>query len=153
MSLKKLMQRKKMSNRPSEDEYFMNLALTASTRATCKRLIVGCVIVKDGYVISTGYNGSPSGVQHCIDVGCKVKDNHCIATIHAEDNAILQCAKRGVCCDESKIYVTHFPCWNCFNKLISVGIREIIYKDDYKNDENVVKLSISQNIKIRKYFG
>ena len=95
------------------DDYFMDMARMVATRATCDRKQVGAVIVRDRRTIASGYNGSVSGDVHCEDHGCKVVDGHCIRTVHAESNAILQCAKFGVSTDGATLYVTHFPCLQC----------------------------------------
>ncbi|KJE26626.1 cytidine and deoxycytidylate deaminase zinc-binding region family protein [Geobacillus kaustophilus] len=136
--------------RMSFDEYFLRMALLASERATCQRLKVGAVIVKNKNVLATGYNGSASGEVHCIDEGCLMRDGHCIRTIHAEQNAILQCAKHGVNVNGASIYVTHFPCLHCTKSLVTVGIREIVYLNDYRNDEYALYLIERSGIKLRK---
>lgn len=128
------------SDRPSWDEYFKNIVLTTSTRSSCNRLHVGCILVKDNRIISQGYNGFLSGHPH----ESIVINNHEIATIHAEQNAIVDCAKRGVNCNNSIAYITHFPCINCLKLLIQAGIEKIYYIHDYKNDyENILKLKIN----------
>ena len=91
-------------------EYFMAQAMLLALRSTCERLNVGATIVKDNRIIAGGYNGSVSGEDHCIDVGCYLEDGHCIRTIHAEVNALLQCSKNGVSTESASVYVTHFPC-------------------------------------------
>ena len=116
------------------NDYFMDQARMVATRATCDRLHVGAVIVRDKRIISTGYNGSVSGDVHCHDEGCYVVDGHCIRTIHAESNAILQCAKFGVSTEGAAIYVTHFPCLLCSKQIIQAGIRTIYYADAYRVD-------------------
>ncbi|QCK84090.1 competence protein ComE [Geobacillus kaustophilus NBRC 102445] len=136
--------------RMSFDEYFLRMALLASERATCQRLKVGAVIVKNKNVLATGYNGSASGEVHCIDEGCLMRDGHCIRTIHAEQNALLQCAKHGVNVNGASIYVTHFPCLHCTKSLVTVGIREIVYLNDYRNDEYALYLIERSGIKLRK---
>ena len=136
--------------RMSFDEYFLKMALLASERATCQRLKVGAVIVKNKNVLATGYNGSASGEVHCIDEGCLMRDGHCIRTIHAEQNALLQCAKHGVNVNGASIYVTHFPCLHCTKSLVTVGIREIVYLNDYRNDEYALYLIERSGIKLRK---
>ena len=136
--------------RMSFDEYFLRMALLASERATCQRLKVGAVIVKNKNVLATGYNGSASGEVHCIDEGCLMRDGHCIRTIHAEQNALLQCAKHGVNVNGASIYVTHFPCLHCTKRLVTVGIREIVYLNDYRNDEYALYLIERSGIKLRK---
>lgn len=121
-------------------EYFMEIAELVSERATCERLHVGAVIVKDNRILATGYNGSPSGMSHCSDDGCDVVDGHCVATIHAEVNAILQCAKHGISTDGASIYVTHYPCYHCAKAIAQAGIKEVFYLHKYRNDERVEKL-------------
>jgi len=128
-------------------EYFMSLALLISSRSPSMKLKVGAIIVKDNRVISSGYNGYPSGCQH-ISIH---RDNHEINTIHAEQNTISDAARRGVAVQNSTIYITHYPCINCCKYIISSGINNIIYLDDYKNDEIVSKLFGECNISIRKY--
>ena len=128
------------------NEYFMSLAFLASCRSPCERLHVGCVIVKDNRVISTGYNGFISGAPH----ESIIRDGHEQATIHAEQNAIADAAKRGVSIDESTIYITHYPCFNCMKLMVSCGICKINYINDYKNDELVEKLANDVNIIINK---
>ena len=100
--------------RVSWETYFMNIAKEVSTRSTCDRKHVGAVIVRDRTLLSTGYTGSIKGLPHCNDAGCEMVDGHCIRTSHAEANAIVQAAKNGVKIDDSKIYVTASPCYNCF---------------------------------------
>ena len=117
--------------RISWDEYFMAQSHLLSLRSTCSRLSVGATIVKDKRIVSGGYNGSIKGDEHCIDVGCKVVEGHCVRTIHAEINAILQCSKFGVGTEGATIYVTHFPCLNCTKSIIQAGIKEICYANDY----------------------
>lgn len=102
-------------------------------RSTCTRLMVGATIVRDRRIIAGGYNGSISGGAHCTEVGCYVVDNHCIRTIHAEMNALLQCAKFGVATEGAEMYVTHFPCVHCTKALIQAGIKKVYYAEDYKN--------------------
>ena len=121
--------------RISWDEYFMAQSHLLSLRSTCSRLSVGATIVKDKRIVSGGYNGSIKGDEHCIDVGCKVVEGHCVRTIHAEINAILQCSKFGVGTEGATIYVTHFPCLNCTKSIIQAGIKEICYANDYRNNE------------------
>ena len=123
------------------DEYFMNLAITVSERGTCDRAYVGCVIVnEDNRIVTTGYNGSIKGNPHCDDIGHTMRDGHCIATIHAEMNALLYCAKEGISVKGCKAYVTHFPCLNCTKSLIQAGIKEIYYKEAYRVDEYAIEL-------------
>lgn len=109
-------------------------------RSTCSRLMVGATIVREKRIIAGGYNGAISGGVHCIDEGCYVIDNHCVRTIHAEVNALLQCAKFGVPTEGAEIYVTHFPCLNCCKSLIQAGIRKVYFAADYKNHPYAIEL-------------
>ena len=120
--------------RVSWDQYFMNIAEVVSSRSTCNRKFVGSVIVKDKTILSTGYNGSIRGMPHCADVGCMMEDNHCVATVHAEQNAIIQAAKNGVMIEGAAIYVTASPCWNCFKSIANSGIKKIIYGQFYRDE-------------------
>ncbi|WP_066155519.1 ComE operon protein 2 [Halalkalibacter krulwichiae] len=119
--------------RISWNQYFMAQSHLLALRSTCTRLMVGATIVRDKRIIAGGYNGSVSGGAHCIDDGCYVVDNHCIRTIHAEVNALLQCAKFGVPTEGAEIYVTHFPCVHCTKAIIQAGIKSMYYAKDYKN--------------------
>lgn len=133
--------------RSSWDQYFMQIAVQVSTRSTCDRLHVGAVIVKDNAILSTGYNGSILGLDHCDDVGHLMVNNHCIRTIHAESNAICQASKRGVCTDGATIYITHSPCLNCFKLCTSAGIKKIVFGKFYR-DEFVIKFAKQANIEL-----
>lgn len=140
--------------RKSWDEYFMEITEMVASRSTCDRAFVGCVIVNmDNRIVSTGYNGSVSGNPHCLDVGHTMRDGHCIATIHAEMNALLYCAREGISVKGCKAYVTHFPCLNCTKALIQAGIKEIYYKEDYRVDEYAVELLEKNNIIYEKKGG
>jgi len=131
------------------DEYFMSIALLASQRSPCKRLHVGSVIVKNNRLISMGYNGFIPGAPHI----SRIKDDHEQSIIHSEVNALADCAKRGVSLLGSKIYVTHFPCINCFRSIAACEIKEVIYLADYKNDELVEQLASDSGITLRKLGG
>lgn len=109
-------------------------------RSTCTRLAVGATIVRDKRIIAGGYNGSITGGVHCTDEGCYVIDNHCVRTIHAEMNALLQCAKFGVATEGADIYVTHFPCLQCCKAIIQAGIKTVYYANDYKNHPYAIEL-------------
>lgn len=126
--------------------YFMSIAQLSASRSPCHRLHVGCVIVKDNRIISTGYNGFLPDVPH-ISI---VKNQHEQATVHAEQNCIADCAKRGVSVIDGTAYITHFPCINCFKILAAAGIKKIKYMDDYNNDEVVYQLSSQIGIDITK---
>lgn len=120
-------------NRRSWDDYFMNIAQVVSSRSTCDRKQVGAVIVRDKMILSTGYNGSIRGLPHCSEIGHLMDNGHCIATIHAEQNAILQAAKTGVMIDKSTMYVTASPCWSCFKCIANAGITRIVYQEFYRD--------------------
>lgn len=119
--------------RPTLDEYMMSIADMCATRATCPRKQVGAVIARDARVLATGYNGSMPGEDHCTDEGCLMVDNHCVRTIHAEVNAVAQAAQVGTSLTGATIYCTLFPCWGCFKVIVSAGINEVVYYEDYKN--------------------
>ncbi len=137
--------------RKSWDTYFMQITEIVASRSTCDRAFVGCVLVnKDHRIVSTGYNGSVAGNPHCDDVGHTMRDGHCIATIHAEMNALLYCAKEGIPTKDTVCYVTHFPCLNCTKALIQAGIREVIYKNAYRVDDYAVSLFEKNGIILRK---
>jgi dCMP deaminase len=126
-------------NRPSWNEYFKHIALVTKSRSPCERLQVGCLLVKDNRIISQGYNGFLPGCPH----QSIVRDNHEQATVHAEQNALADCAKRGVQCLDSTAYITHYPCIICCRLLIASGIKDIKYIEDYKND-NLVNVFCEQ---------
>lgn len=122
------------STRMSWHEFFASLSRVMSLRSTCSRLSVGCVIVRDKRMIAGGYNGSIHGDVHCIDVGCNVVDGHCLRTIHAEQNAILQCARFGIATEGADLYVTHLPCLQCTKSIIQAGIKQVYYEQVYRPD-------------------
>lgn len=132
------------------EQYFMSQAEVASLRATCERLKVGAVIVRENRIIASGYNGSVSDSSHCIDDGCKLVNNHCVRTVHAEANAILQCAKFGVPTKNTTLYVTHFPCLICAKQIIQAGIKTIYYQMDYRNDAIAVELLTEANVVMKQ---
>lgn len=139
-----------MGNRIPWNQYFMSQTLLISMRSSCSRLSVGAVIVRDRRVISAGYNGSVSGDVHCSEIGCKVVDGHCIRTVHAEVNAIIQCAKSGVLTEGADIYVSHFPCLQCTKLIIQAGIKNLFYLYDYNNNDYAIELLNHSNIQIKK---
>lgn len=139
--------------RKTWDQYFIELANHVSTRSTCNRKNVGCIIVKDNNILATGYNGSLTKDEHCDETNHLIVDGHCIRTIHAERNAIFQAAKNGVCLKDAIAYVNVEPCWECFKSLVSSGIINIYYQSDYPNSNNVyIKeyLTKNQNITFKK---
>ncbi|MGC9990918.1 MAG: cytidine/deoxycytidylate deaminase family protein [Candidatus Cybelea sp.] len=117
--------------RPGWDEYFMQIAHTVSTRATCPRASVGCVLMRAHRILTTGYNGAPRGVAHCTEVGCTLIGEHCLRATHAEANAVVQGALHGVSLHEATAYCTHQPCVNCSKLLISAGVTRIVYDHPY----------------------
>lgn len=137
--------------RKSWDEYFMEITQLVAQRSTCERAFVGCVLVNsDHRIVSTGYNGTASGNPHCIDVGHRMRDGHCIATIHAEMNALLYCAKEGIPAKGSICYVTHFPCLNCTKALIQAGISAIYYHEAYRVDDYALEILERNNVSLKK---
>jgi dCMP deaminase len=122
-----------LPERPSWNQYFKQIVELTATRSPCMRLHVGCLLVKNNRIISQGYNGFLPGCQH----ESFVRDGHEMATVHAEQNAITDCAKRGVSCDGAVAYITHYPCINCMKLLCAVGIKKIYYIHDYNNDKLV----------------
>ena len=134
------------NDRLSWDNYFICIAFLIASRSTCNRLNVGCVLVKDTRIISVGYNGFLPKLPH----QSIVRDNHEQATVHAEQNAVSDCAKRGIKIDGATAYITHYPCLNCFKILAASGIAAINYHIDYKNDDIVKLLSQNAGIEINK---
>ena len=119
-------------NRVGWDEYFMNIARQVATRATCDRKHVGAVIVRDRVILSTGYNGSIRGLPHCDEIGHDMDNGHCIRTVHAEANALVQAARNGVAIDGASVYVTASPCWDCFKLLANGGVKKIVFGEFYR---------------------
>ena len=136
-------------NRPTWDEYFLKLAMLASERATCPRMHCGCVLVKDRFVLATGYNGSLPGQPHCYDVGCLIVDNHCVRTNHAEINALVQATTHGVNIKGSTGYITNMSCTNCAKALIAAGIERVVVFSDY-NDTLATKFFTDSSVEIVK---
>lgn len=136
----------KILMRPSWDEYFKEIVQVTAKRSPCERLQVGCILINDNRIISQGYNGFLPGCVH----KSIVRDGHEQATVHAEQNAIADCAKRGTSCNGSTAYITHYPCIICCRILLASGIKEIKYINDYKNDELVKEFCNNMEIKISK---
>lgn len=120
-------------SRPSWDEYFKEIVQVTAKRSPCERLQVGCILVRDNRIVSQGYNGFLPGCKH----QSIVRDGHEQATVHAEQNAIADCAKRGVSCEGCTAYITHYPCIICCRILLAAGIKNIKYINNYHNDELV----------------
>ena len=133
-------------NRPSWDEYFKEIVQVTATRSPCKRLQVGCLLVKDNRIISQGYNGFLPGCEH----HSILRDGHEQATVHAEQNCISDCAKRGVSSLDCTAYITHYPCIICTRILLAAGIKKIKYIHDYKNDELVQGFANNMQVPIEK---
>ncbi len=146
--------------RPSWDQYFMEIAQLVSKRSTCLRRKVGAILVKDKRILATGYNGAPSGLKHCSETGClreelKVPSGEraeLCRGLHAEQNAIIQSAYHGVSIKGATLYSTTLPCSICLKMLINAGIKEIVYLEGYP-DPLAEKLIAESKIKLRKYQG
>src|SRR5262245_45474533 len=136
-----------MDERAPWDQYFMNIAQVVASRSTCPRKFVGAVIVRNRTILSTGYNGSIRGLPHCSEVGHMMENGHCVATIHAEANAILQAARNGVMIDGATLYVTASPCWNCFKAAANAGVIRICYGEFYR-DERVFEIAAQAKIEL-----
>ena len=147
-----------MRERPSYDEYFMEMAHIVAKRSTCMRRKVGAILVKDKHILSTGYNGAPKGLKHCSEVGCLRKElgipsgeRHEICRgLHAEQNAIIQAAVFGISIKNSVLYCTNTPCVVCAKMLINAGVKEIVYSGEYPDDLAKIMTSESK-IKIRNF--
>lgn len=143
--------------RPTWDEYFLEVAGLVSKRATCLRRKVGAVLVKDKKILATGYNGAPSGLKHCIDIGCLRQElkipsgerHELCRGLHAEQNVLLQAALYGISTKESTLYVTNQPCIICAKMLINAGIEEIVINDGYP-DKLALDFLKEARIKIRR---
>jgi dCMP deaminase len=128
--------------RPAWEEYFMDIAVLVAKRSTCLRRAVGALIVKDKRILATGYNGAPSGIRHCGEVGC-LRETMNIASgqrhelcrgIHAEQNAIIQAAYHGVCIKDAVLFCTNLPCAICTKMIINAGIKKIFYQSGYADE-------------------
>jgi len=139
------------ADRPSWDDYFMAITLLLASRSACGRLHVGCVLVSGGdhrnRIVAAGYNGFLPAAPH----RSRLRDGHEQATVHAEQNAIADAARRGVSVAGSVAYISHFPCLNCAKMLAAAGVREIKYHDDYNNDGLVLELLADAGVTISKY--
>ncbi|RLB08853.1 MAG: cytidine deaminase [Deltaproteobacteria bacterium] len=144
--------------RPSWKQYFMEIATMVAKRSTCLRRHVGAVIVKDKRILATGYNGAPSGLRHCEEVGC-IREKEEIPSgqrhelcrgLHAEQNAIIQAAYHGVSIKDSTLYCTNFPCVICAKMIINAGIKEVIYKEGY-DDPLAMEILKEAGIRVERY--
>lgn len=144
--------------RPTWDEYFMEITHLVAKRSTCLRRQVGAVIVKDKNILATGYNGAPSGVAHCLDVGClrarlgipSGERHELCRGLHAEQNAIIQAAKHGTNIDGGTLYSTTMPCIICSKMLINAGIRRIVYEEGY-SDELAREMIAESGVIVEKF--
>ena len=134
-----------MNDRVGWHEYFMNIAEVVASRSTCDRKFVGAVIVRDKTILSTGYNGSVRGMPHCDEVGHEMENGHCVATIHAEANVLVQAARNGVNIAGAAIYITASPCWSCFKMIANAGLRRIVFGEFYR-DERIFEFAAELGI-------
>lgn len=137
--------------RPSWDSYFLKIAEDVALRSTCDRAMVGAVLVREKHIISTGYNGSPAGLQHCDDIGHLIVDGHCVRTVHAEVNAIIQAAVFGLATRDAMCYVTHFPCLNCTKMLINARISRLVYRDAYRIDTTAMEFLVTAGVELVQF--
>lgn len=139
--------------RPSWDEYFLQLSQLVATRATCPRRQVGAVLVREHQILATGYNGAIRGAPHCTEVGCLLVQNgereSCVRAVHAELNALLQCALNGVSSKESTLYVTDYPCVHCAKALVQAGVVRVVYMEDYP-DPHSEDIFLAAGIQVEK---
>jgi len=136
-----------MTTRLGWDEYFMSIARQVATRSTCSRKHVGALIVKNRMILATGYNGSLRGLAHCDDVGHLMENGHCVRTVHAEANAIVQAARSGTSLEGAAIYVTASPCFNCFKLIANAGISKIAFGEFYR-DEKIYTFAAEMRIEL-----
>lgn len=143
--------------RPSWDEYFLKVARVVAERATCDRGRSGCVIVKNKRILTTGYVGAPSGLPHCDEVGHQMREvldeegnitKHCVRTIHAEQNAIVQAAKMGISIDGATLYCKMTPCYTCAKMIINAGIKRVVCEKDYHASRDTKKVFKAAGIKL-----
>jgi dCMP deaminase len=138
------------AERPSWDEYFMQITFQVAKRSTCPRAAVGAVIVRSKRILTTGYNGAPAGLPHCTEVGCLMVNGHCVRTLHAEQNAIIQGALHGVDVSGSTLYVTHQPCLTCAKMIINAGIVRVVYAGQYP-DQIACSFLVEAGVELNKY--
>jgi dCMP deaminase len=155
--LEKIDEKKEKYVRPSWDEYFLEIADTVSKRATCDRGRSGCVIVRDRQILVTGYVGSPKGMPHCDEVGHQIKKTihedgtetqHCVRTVHAEQNAICQSAKLGISLEGATVYCRMTPCRTCAMLLINSGIKRIYCERKYHAGQESEEMFEKAGIKL-----
>ncbi len=147
-------------SRPSWDEYFMDITNIVARRSTCLRRKVGAILVKERNILATGYNGAPSGIPHCLDVGCLRKEmtvpsgerHELCRGLHAEQNAIIQAAYHGIEIREATLFCTNYPCTICIKMLINAGIKRIVYQDGY-SDELAKDLIRQSSVEVVQFQG
>jgi dCMP deaminase len=145
---------KSQSKRIGIDEYFLQMAEVVCKRGTCPRARVGCVLVKDKRVFSTGFNGALPGESHCEDVGCELINKHCVRTVHAEMNAVVQAAKYGSqSTDGMTVYTTHSPCQLCFKILAAAGTKRIVAREEYRSADFNIKAACRKSAIIYEVIG
>lgn len=144
-----------MDKRQDWDHYFLSIARTVATRSTCNRKHVGAVIERCRTILATGYNGSVRGMPHCDDVGHLMFETHCIRTVHAEANAIVQAARHGIRLEDASIYVTALPCFDCFKLIANSGIMSIVYDEFYRGEQydEIINTCRNLGISIRQLKG
>jgi dCMP deaminase len=138
----------KRGNRPTWDEYFMDIAHAVATRATCDRKHVGCVLVRDRNILASGYNGSITGLDDCDTKGHLMEEGHCSRTVHAEVNALAQAAKNGVRIADAVAYVTALPCWGCTKTLLNAGVVRVCFDEAYRPDPKVAKACAEKGVNL-----
>ncbi len=136
--------------RPSWDDYFMGITFEVAKRSTCDRARVGSIVVKDRRILTTGYNGAPAGLPHCDEIGHLMIAGHCVRTLHAEQNALIQAALHGVSVAGGTIYVTHQPCLTCAKMIINAGIKRVVYAGHYP-DENAVAFLTDAGVELQHW--
>ena len=155
MSKKSLKDSIKRSGRPEWDEYFLKIAEMVASRSTCDRRQIGAVIVRNKNILSTGYNGASRGLPHCDDAGHEIVAGHCVRTVHAEANAIIQAARHGAAVEGATVFMTDSPCYDCFKMLVNSGVKEVIYKNFYSSryeaSARVLELSKKSGLKITRH--
>lgn len=139
--------------RPGRDEYFMGIAQAVAARATCKRRKVGAVLVRDGHIVSTGYNGAPEGLPHCLDGECEMLNGHCVRCVHAEENTLIQSGLEGNKTGGTTLYTVASPCRRCMSLIINARVKRVVYAEAYKDpthdgDQSRWALDVAQRLGI-----
>lgn len=144
--------KKPVRTRPSWHKYFLKIAEIVASRSTCDRRNVGAVLVRNKVILSTGYNGAPRCMAHCDERGHEIVEGHCVRTVHAEANSLVQAARNGIAVEGATMYLTHSPCYDCFKMMVNAGIGEVYYSDFYMSryeaSAQVLKLAKKAGVKI-----